>query len=69
MGEELGLSPVRLRELATGAHVHDIGKLSIPDGILKKPADLDPDEFEVITGAGALERVLCAERAPETIAV
>ncbi|MFL5930121.1 MAG: HD-GYP domain-containing protein [Gaiellaceae bacterium] len=48
VGEELGLSPIRLRELATGAIVHDIGKLSIPDAILKKPANLDPDEFEAI---------------------
>ena len=50
VGEELGLSPVRLRALATGALVHDIGKLSVPDAILKKPANLDPDEFEVIKG-------------------
>jgi putative nucleotidyltransferase with HDIG domain len=48
VGEELGLSPVRLRELATGGLVHDIGKLSIPDSILKKPANLEPSEFEVI---------------------
>ena len=43
VGEELGLSPVGLRALATGALVHDIGKLSVPDAILKKPANLDPD--------------------------
>jgi putative nucleotidyltransferase with HDIG domain len=48
VGEELGLSPVRLRELATGAIVHDIGKLAVPDAILKKPANLTPDEFEVV---------------------
>jgi putative nucleotidyltransferase with HDIG domain len=48
VGEELGLSPVRLRALATGALVHDIGKLSVPDAILKKPAKLDTHEFEVI---------------------
>ncbi|HEY6584913.1 MAG TPA: HD-GYP domain-containing protein [Gaiellaceae bacterium] len=48
VGEELGLSPVRLRAMATGALVHDIGKLSVPDTILKKPAKLDADEFEVI---------------------
>jgi putative nucleotidyltransferase with HDIG domain len=48
VGEELGLSPVRLRELATGGLVHDIGKLSIPDSILKKPANLNRREFEVI---------------------
>jgi putative nucleotidyltransferase with HDIG domain len=48
VGEELGLSPVRLRAMATGALVHDIGKLSVPDAILKKPAKLDDDEFDVI---------------------
>jgi putative nucleotidyltransferase with HDIG domain len=45
VGEELGLSPVRLRELATGAIVHDIGKLAVPDSILKKPGKLTSDEF------------------------
>ncbi|HEY8192568.1 MAG TPA: HD-GYP domain-containing protein [Gaiellaceae bacterium] len=48
VGEELGLSPARLRELATGALVHDIGKLSVPNSILKKPAKLSTDEFAVI---------------------
>jgi HD-GYP domain-containing protein (c-di-GMP phosphodiesterase class II) len=28
--------------------LHDIGKLSVPDEILKKPGSLDQDEFEVI---------------------
>ena len=37
VGEELGLSPGRLRELAIGAMVHDVGKLSVPDAILQKP--------------------------------
>jgi HD-GYP domain-containing protein (c-di-GMP phosphodiesterase class II) len=48
VGEELGLSPHRLRELATGALVHDIGKLRVPDVILKKPAALTENEFAVI---------------------
>jgi putative nucleotidyltransferase with HDIG domain len=48
VGEELGLSPARLRELATGALVHDIGKLSVPNSILKKPGKLTADEFAVI---------------------
>ena len=38
VGEQLGLSPNRLRTLAIGGLVHDIGKLSVPDAILKKPA-------------------------------
>jgi hypothetical protein len=48
VGEMLGLSPSRLRALATGGLVHDIGKLSVPDSILKKPGPLDDDEYAVI---------------------
>jgi len=48
VGEELGLAPNRLRILATGGLLHDIGKLSVPDGILKKPGSLDDEEFAVI---------------------
>jgi putative nucleotidyltransferase with HDIG domain len=50
VGEELGLSPGRVRSLATGALVHDIGKLSVPDAILKKPGPLTDDEFSVVKG-------------------
>ena len=48
VGEELGLAPVRLRALATGGLLHDIGKLAVPDEILKKPGALDDEEFGVI---------------------
>jgi putative nucleotidyltransferase with HDIG domain len=48
VGEELGLSPVRLRELATGAIVHDIGKLAVPDAVLKKPGKLTAEEFDAV---------------------
>jgi putative nucleotidyltransferase with HDIG domain len=48
VGEELGFPPARLRELAIGGLLHDIGKLSVPDEILQKPGALDDDEFEVV---------------------
>lgn len=48
VGEELGLTGSRLRALATGALVHDIGKLSVPDSILQKPGPLTDEEFEII---------------------
>jgi HD-GYP domain-containing protein (c-di-GMP phosphodiesterase class II) len=48
VGEELGLSAGRLRTLAIGGLVHDIGKLSVPDAILKKPGPLDDDEYAVV---------------------
>jgi len=48
VGEELGLAAGRLRSLAIGGLLHDIGKLSVPEAILKKPAPLTDDEFDVI---------------------
>jgi HD-GYP domain-containing protein (c-di-GMP phosphodiesterase class II) len=48
VGEELGLPPARLRELAIGALLHDMGKLSIPDSILQKPAALTEEEYALI---------------------
>jgi putative nucleotidyltransferase with HDIG domain len=48
VGEALGLSASRLRALAIGGLVHDIGKLSVPDAILKKPGALDDEEYAVI---------------------
>jgi HD-GYP domain-containing protein (c-di-GMP phosphodiesterase class II) len=48
VGEVLGLSKSRLRTLAIGGLVHDIGKLSVPDSILKKPGPLDESEYEIV---------------------
>jgi hypothetical protein len=48
VGEELGLSPTRLRSLAIGGLLHDIGKLSLPDAILQKPSSLDDYEYEIV---------------------
>jgi HD-GYP domain-containing protein (c-di-GMP phosphodiesterase class II) len=48
VGDELGLRHSRLRELAIGALVHDVGKLSVPTAILQKPSSLTNEEFDVI---------------------
>ena len=48
VGDELGLSRGRLRTLAIGGLIHDIGKLAIPDDILKKPGSLDDDEYATV---------------------
>jgi putative nucleotidyltransferase with HDIG domain len=55
LGDELGLQPGRLRALATGGLLHDIGKLVVPDAILRKPGPLTDEEFGEIRrhpGAG-----------------
>ncbi|NWG75267.1 MAG: HD domain-containing protein [Rubrivivax sp.] len=44
LGEELGLDSQTVRLLELAAPMHDIGKVSIPDNILLKPAALTADE-------------------------
>ena len=48
LGEHLGLDEEELRALSQGALMHDLGKIGIPDNILKKPGGLDESEFEII---------------------
>jgi HD-GYP domain-containing protein (c-di-GMP phosphodiesterase class II) len=48
VGAALGLSPGRLRDLAIGGLLHDIGKLAVPDAILKKPGPLSEAEYHVV---------------------
>jgi len=48
VGEQLGLSGGRLRSLAIGGLLHDMGKLSVPTEILQKPGALTDDEYAVI---------------------
>ena len=48
VGAELGLSEDHLRDLRYGALFHDIGKIAIPDAILKKPGPLSESEFAAV---------------------
>ncbi|MGH2876534.1 MAG: HD-GYP domain-containing protein [Solirubrobacteraceae bacterium] len=48
LGEQLGLPEGRLRQLALGGLLHDIGKLSVPNVILQKPGRLTDEEFAAI---------------------
>jgi response regulator RpfG family c-di-GMP phosphodiesterase len=48
IGEALGLTAAQMRVLIKGSFLHDVGKLGIPDNILLKPAQLDPQEFSVM---------------------
>jgi HD-GYP domain-containing protein (c-di-GMP phosphodiesterase class II) len=44
----MGWSEDKLGSLAKGAHLHDIGKLGIPDGILLKPGPLTAEERKLM---------------------
>jgi len=61
IGEHLGLSPSRLRSLAIGGLLHDIGKLSVPVEILQKPGPLDDDEYWIVKQHPERGRELLAE--------
>jgi response regulator RpfG family c-di-GMP phosphodiesterase len=45
LGYELGLDREQLKSLEFGSLLHDIGKIGVPDAILRKPAALDEDEW------------------------
>ena len=44
VGERMGLSDDELDALYRGGIIHDIGKIGVPDNILLKPGQLDPEE-------------------------
>src|SRR6202158_118560 len=48
VGQELGLEEDELQNLEVAALLHDIGKVGIPDAILRKPGRLDPEEYALM---------------------
>ena len=44
----MGISGDQIRVIARGAFLHDIGKMAIPDAILRKPGALDPEETAIM---------------------
>jgi putative two-component system response regulator len=48
LGKRINLSSRELEALRIGGILHDIGKIGIPDAILKKEGALDPDEWAVM---------------------
>jgi putative two-component system response regulator len=45
LGHELGLDKAQMTALEFGSLLHDIGKIGVPDAILRKPAKLDEEEW------------------------
>lgn len=68
----MGLSPTETRSIARGAFLHDIGKMSIPDAILLKPAKLDEAEMAQMRthsslGYNMLRRIQYLDEAAEVV--
>jgi putative nucleotidyltransferase with HDIG domain len=48
LARAMGVPPSEIKIIARGAFLHDIGKMAIPDEILRKPGKLTPEEQEVM---------------------
>lgn len=48
IGQRLGMDDVELETLRISALLHDVGKIGIDDAILKKPAALTDEEYEIM---------------------
>ena len=50
MAQRLGLSDDEVEKIRISALLHDVGKIAIDDKILKKPAALTDEEYEIMKG-------------------
>lgn len=48
LARAMGIPPPDIKVIARGAFLHDIGKMAIPDDILRKPGKLTPEEEEIM---------------------
>jgi putative nucleotidyltransferase with HDIG domain len=60
VAEQLGLPAAEVAEVRHGATLHDVGKIGIPDAILRKPGRLTGEEWDImrehpVTGARIVE--------------
>ncbi|HXM69911.1 MAG TPA: HD-GYP domain-containing protein, partial [Thermoanaerobaculia bacterium] len=48
LARSLGLSPEELKAIEWGALLHDVGKMAVPDGVLRKPGPLTANEWHIM---------------------
>ncbi|MGA7401770.1 MAG: HD domain-containing phosphohydrolase [Candidatus Sulfotelmatobacter sp.] len=48
LGRHLALDQDSIVALRRGGYLHDLGKIAVPDEILKKGSDLSPDEWKIM---------------------
>ncbi|MDE3169037.1 MAG: response regulator [Acidobacteriota bacterium] len=68
----MNVDRLSLRQIARGAFLHDIGKMGIPDHILRKPGPLTPEEREIMRrhcdiGYSVLARIPFLREAAEIV--
>ena len=58
IAQRLGLSNDSQRVLRIAGLLHDVGKIGVPDRILRKPGPLSEEEFEVVRQHAALSEIM-----------
>lgn len=48
LGEKVGLPTADVARISVGGFLHDLGKIGIPDGVLRKASELDAAELAVV---------------------
>lgn len=48
LAEAAGLEPAEVARISLGGFLHDLGKIGVPDTILRKPGSLSDEEYAVI---------------------
>ncbi len=59
LGQQLGLGDESLVALRRGGYLHDLGKITVPDDILKKGANLTPAEWEIMKQHPITGELIC----------
>ena len=59
LGEHLGLDDESLVALRRGGYLHDLGKIAVPDEILKKGSNLTPAEWEIMKKHPVTGETIC----------
>jgi HD-GYP domain-containing protein (c-di-GMP phosphodiesterase class II) len=54
----MGLDPEQRRTLRAAGLLHDVGKIGIPDAILRKPAAVTPSEYDIVKQHVALGHLI-----------
>jgi putative nucleotidyltransferase with HDIG domain len=72
IAKAMGLSKEQIDVIARGAFLHDIGKMAIPDAILRKPGKLDANEVTIMQehcyhGYQILKRIPFLKEAAEIV--
>src|SRR5277367_5301901 len=59
LGRHLGLDEDSIVALRRGGYLHDLGKIAVPDAILKKGGDLSPQEWEIMKRHPVTGEIIC----------